>query len=285
MMHWCISSSLLISAVILLRKLNGTWVSARMRYATWGVVLVRLLIPFWTQFYYNSILGSKTMSVWLVQWDRKLTENQEFYQLLMAIYLFGVLITGTVLLISNLRFSYGLRRQREEVSVKDIDLPTYVTAKIDSPCLVGVIRPCIYVNPLVYGDEELLNYTLLHEVCHFRRKDYVWSFLRCLCLCLHWYNPLVWVAAYLSKIDSELACDEAVVHKIGYENRFDYGRALIAVTCGAAQSLPIAATAMIGNECIVKRRVLRIAAEPYTPVSEIIWTVWMLFLIVMYTCL
>lgn len=285
MTQWCLSSCLLIAAVILLRKLNGSWVSARVRYAAWLVVLVRLLIPYWTEVYYKSILGSKSVSVWLAQWDRMITENQELHRLLMAIYLLGGLVTGIVLLASNLRFSYSLRRQREAVSVKHTTLPTYVTEKIDSPCLVGVIYPCIYVTPVVYGDEALLNYTLLHEACHFRRKDHIWSFLRCVCLCLHWYNPLVWVAAYLSKIDSELACDEAVVHKIGYENRFDYGRALIAVTCGAAQLLPIAATAMIGNECIVKRRVLRIAAEPYTPVSEIFWTVWMLFLIVMYTCL
>ena len=83
---------------------------------------------------------------------------------------------------------------------------------LPSPCLVGILSlPAIYLTPEAIQDEDTLRHVLAHELTHFAHKDHIWSALRCVCLVLHWYNPLVWLACVLSRRDGELACDEGAV--------------------------------------------------------------------------
>lgn len=73
----------------------------------------------------------------------------------------------------------------------------------------------------------MLRHTVEHEITHFRHGDHFWSALRSVCIALHWYNPLVWWAAILSRNDAELACDEGTIRRIGEDARAEYGRTLI----------------------------------------------------------
>ncbi len=57
----------------------------------------------------------------------------------------------------------------------------------------------------------MLRHVLTHEFTHYRHGDHLWSMLRCLALAVHWWNPLVWLAAELSRRDAELACDEGAL--------------------------------------------------------------------------
>ena len=83
-------------------------------------------------------------------------------------------------------------------------LPVYQCSLVKSPCLFGLFRPAVYLTPEVMESQVLTRYVLAHELAHYRAKDHIWSLLRSLCLVIHWYNPLVWVAAVLSKRDAML---------------------------------------------------------------------------------
>ena len=75
---------------------------------------------------------------------------------------------------------------------------------------------------LVLTDKTAQRHVLAHELTHYRHGDHLWSLLRCVAVTLHWYNPLVWLAAALSRRDAELACDEGTLHRLGEEERTAY---------------------------------------------------------------
>lgn len=79
--------------------------------------------------------------------------------------------------------------------------------------------------------------------------------LRCACLIVHWYNPLVWWAAALSKRDGELACDEDAIKALGESERISYGRTLIGLTAtGGTKNILRCATTMTGGKNTLKER-------------------------------
>src|SRR5699024_6588497 len=129
----------------------------------------------------------------------------------------------------------------------DISTRVYVTGAIQSPCLFGVPFPAIYIPAAVAEDEQALRHVLAHEQAHRRHADHLWTALRGLCLVLHWYNPLVWRAAVLSRRDGELACDEAAVRMLGESQRAAYGRTLVGLA-EQHSGLLRCATSMSGSD-------------------------------------
>lgn len=184
---------------------------------------------------------------------------------LIAVWVVGIAATGCVLLICNCRFALRLRANRERLDISDAPLPVYITDCVQTPCLFGIFQPAIYLTPEL-SDQQTLRHVLLHELTHRRHLDHIWSALRCVCLALHWYNPLVWVAAVFSKQDAEVACDEAVIRQLGEDQRASYGKTLIDMTCAgqAGKGLLLAATTMVSGKKALKERVIRIARNPKT---------------------
>ena len=164
----------------------------------------------------------------------------------------------------NLRFAHTLRRSRRLLPVEGCPLPVYVSQAIPTPCLFGLLRPCVYVTPITASDPTLLRHTLAHELTHFHHRDYLWSALRGVCLALHWYNPLVWLAGVVSSRDGELCCDEATVARLGEDQWASYGRTLLAVTCQGPGNLLLTATSMTGRGRDIKERILVLAKRPKT---------------------
>jgi murein DD-endopeptidase MepM/ murein hydrolase activator NlpD len=80
---------------------------------------------------------------------------------------------------------------------------------------------------LDWQDEGRLEYLFFHEYVHIRRLDILKKYLLTAVLCLHWFNPLVWVMFIVFNRDMELACDEAVLRQGGFESRKDYALLLI----------------------------------------------------------
>ena len=107
---------------------------------------------------------------------------------------------------------------------------------------------------------------LAHEETHFRHGDHVWGVLRGLCLALHWFDPLVWWAAFLSRRDGELACDEAAIRRLGEDERAAYGRTLIGLTCEKRPALLLTATTMTGSRGGIRERIVLLAKKPRTAV-------------------
>ena len=101
---------------------------------------------------------------------------------------------------------------------------------IQSPFVLGVLRPRIYLpSSLEEGERE---YIILHERYHIRRLDHLIKLLAFGALCLHWFNPLVWLAFVLAGNDMEMSCDEAVLKRLGGDVRADYSASLLSLATG-----------------------------------------------------
>lgn len=106
----------------------------------------------------------------------------------------------------------------------------YLLEGIASPFVAGVFRPRIYL-PYGLGEQER-TYLLLHEQTHIHRGDPLFRVLAYVALTLHWFNPFVWVAFFLSGRDMEMSCDELVLRRMGEEIRCDYSDSLLAMAQG-----------------------------------------------------
>lgn len=184
----------------------------------------------------------------------------------LAVWIAGMAAMAAVFLAGNLRFAARLRKTRRVLPTEAGGLPVYVTEAAETPCLFGLFRPAVYLPPEVAGDAVMLRHALAHENAHFRHGDPVWSVLRGVCLVLHWYNPLVWWAAVLSRRDAELCCDAAAVKALGEAERAAYGRTLIAMTCQRRPELLLAATTMTDGGGGLRERIALLVKRPKTAV-------------------
>lgn len=106
----------------------------------------------------------------------------------------------------------------------------YIADHITSPFVMGLIRPKIYLPSSL--PEAQQGHITAHEQYHIYRLDHIVKFLSFLTLCVHWFNPLVWVAFILSGQDMEMSCDEAVLKKLGPDIRADYSASLLNLATG-----------------------------------------------------
>ena len=313
-----LTSSVLILALLALRTLFRERISRRVQYALWGLVALRLLVPFSLPAAGFSALSaaepvSRTMTERL--------EQREIYKipldpapveptpqvtppplqpdesgsptgesalppggeapvfpvirewvitaadLLRLIWWGGMAVMALWLGITNLRFWRKLRQARIPYSIDECRLPVYLVEEgLPSPCLFGLLRPAIYLTPAAVETPERLRHVLSHETAHARHGDALWSLVRCLCLTIYWFDPLVWAAAAASKTDCELACDEAALRRLGPEERIPYGRtllALIPVRRGPGSPL-LSATTMTADKRRLRDRITRIAENRQT---------------------
>ena len=101
----------------------------------------------------------------------------------------------------------------------------YLSDSIATPFVMGVIAPKIYLPSDTPIAER--RFIIAHERHHLHRGDPLWKLLGYLALCVHWFNPLVWLAFFLGGKDMEMSCDEAVLNRLGEDIRADYSQALL----------------------------------------------------------
>ena len=102
----------------------------------------------------------------------------------------------------------------------------YICPNLPTPILIGLFRPCV-VLPSLSLPESALDLTILHELSHCRRKDAFYKQLVQVCLCIHWFNPLVyWMEKEINRL-CELACDESVLESLPPPQRAAYGDMLV----------------------------------------------------------
>ena len=104
----------------------------------------------------------------------------------------------------------------------------YETDQIDSPFVLGFFRPRIYL-PVGLTEQER-RYVLLHEQAHIRRWDHRFKPLAYVLLCLHWFDPILWIAYRLLCLDIEMATDQAVLRRLDHEEHTspaEYAAALL----------------------------------------------------------
>ncbi|MDO5400142.1 MAG: M56 family metallopeptidase [Eubacteriales bacterium] len=121
-------------------------------------------------------------------------------------------------------FSY-LRIRRQVAASVDIGNRVNLCDYIDTPFILGLIRPRIYLPSQL--DSKTASYVLAHEQAHLRRRDHWWKPLGFALLSVHWFNPMIWAAYVLLCRDIEMACDQAVVRTMSEEQKMHYSGALL----------------------------------------------------------
>ena len=110
-----------------------------------------------------------------------------------------------------------------------------VNRAVASPMLIGFFRPCVILSTVDLTESDL-RYTFLHELTHERRRDILYKWLVQFTLCVHWFNPFVWLMSREIDRACELSCDEAVISKLESRERLEYGDMLMnAVRIGGSR--------------------------------------------------
>lgn len=143
--------------------------------------------------------------------------------------LFGVWLLGVSAMVLYGVFSWRRLAIRLQVSLPEGD-GVYLADGIPTPFIVGIRRPRIYLPSDIPEEEKA--YALMHEREHIRRRDPLWKGMAFAAVCLHWFNPLVWIAFFCAQKDMEMSCDEAVLAKAGGNIRQAYAAALLNLTAG-----------------------------------------------------
>ena len=156
-------------------------------------------------------------------------DNTLFYHLLIFIYLGGLFVTISVLLIQKYQYTKRLKNallieHNETINtlLREINMGqilVFTNDEIASPLVCGLFAPKIYLpTRMDFSNTELLRHILCHETMHIRRKDNWIKAVMLVTLCLHWFNPLVWIMSKYLASDLELACDEAVLRHYDKED-------------------------------------------------------------------
>lgn len=129
---------------------------------------------------------------------------------------------------------HGLYQLDENAVIRDalvrcrVNAAVYSCDTIRSPVVAGVLRPLILIPAsLDFRETELLRHILTHEAMHIRRRDNLVKAFMLAALCLHWFNPLVWLMARELCRDMESACDEAALSLLGQEESAPYAESLL----------------------------------------------------------
>ena len=141
-----------------------------------------------------------------------------------AIWIAGI----AVLLIYSVFTAVKLRRNLRYA--KHIENNIFITDSFKTPFVFGIINPGIYLPSNLSESER--SYVLLHEQTHIKRADHIVKPVFFLITCIHWFNPLVWLAFYLMSEDMELSCDEKVVKQMGSNIKKEYSASLLSMSTG-----------------------------------------------------
>ena len=268
MLKDALTLSALIAAVLLVRAAFKNRVPKRLLYALWLVVLLKLCLP-GTAYALPLLPAEQTAAAQQTETpaqsapaaqqptqaaaqpqtpaQQPASQPQEaakpaaamplVTEPVLMIWFCGSVLLGLWLLVTWLVFTVRLRRSRRFLGRRG-RVRIYAAGSISSPCLAGLI-PAVYLTEDVVQTDaaELI---LRHELTHLRHLDPLWSFCRAAAVTVYWWNPFVWLAAFVSGRDAELACDEAVAVKLSPAQRVAYARAILAQAPRKAAALSLA---------------------------------------------
>ena len=265
-----ITASWVILAVLVLRlllKKAPKWTHV----ALWGLVALRLLLPFPIESVFSLIPSTETLPHEILAYEPvrhseparlDIVTNPVFSQPVSVelpqtvnrVQRFELNMTflwwaGIALMLAYTLISYWRLRHRVREAVR-LRENIYRSERISTPFVLGIFRPRIY---LPFGmSEQDAGHVIAHERAHIHRRDHWWKPMGFLLLTFHWFNPLMWLAYILLCRDIELACDEKVVKTLSREGRADYSQALL--KCSVSHRA-IAACPLAFGEVGVKERV------------------------------
>ena len=272
LLNLSISASWLVLAVLVLRlvsKRSPKWMNVLL----WGIVALRLVLPFSIESALSLIPSAETVSPAVVQFapaptitsgvsvidnavNPSLSEHFSavptasvnplyvWTEIAGWVWLIGL---GAMLLYALV--SYLRLRRRVSVSLPIQD-HIYLCDAISSPFILGVVKPRIYLPSGL--DEVQRQNVLAHEQAHLARRDHWWKPLGFALLAVYWFNPVLWLAYALLCRDIELACDERVIRTMDESAVKTYSTVLLA--CSMPRKAAITCPLAFG-EVGVKERV------------------------------
>ena len=167
-----------------------------------------------------------------------------FADIALLVWLAGALIMAAYGIGSFIRLS---RKVSPSIKVgKDL----YICDYINSPFVLGVLRPRIYIPSTLTEQEK--GHVVAHETAHISRGDHWWKPIGFALLSLYWFNPVIWVAYILLCRDIELACDERVIREMNADGKKEYTSVLL--SCSIPRRT-ISACPLAFGEVNVKRRI------------------------------
>ncbi len=272
LLNLSISASWLVLAVLVLRlvsKRSPKWMNVLL----WGIVALRLMLPFSIESALSLIPSAETVSPAVVQFDPAPTITSGVSVIDNAVnpslsgrfaaaplasvnplyvwtYLAGwVWLIGLGAMLLYALASYLRLRRRVSVSLPIQD-HIYLCDAISSPFILGVVKPRIYLPSTL--DEIQQQNVLAHEHAHLARHDHWWKPLGFALLAVYWFNPVLWLAYALLCRDIELACDERVIRTMDESAVKTYSTVLLA--CSMPRKAVITCPLAFG-EVGVKERV------------------------------
>lgn len=259
LLQMSISGAILILAIVVIRAVVINRLPKKTFLVLWGIALLKLLIPFSVPSVFSvySLVGQNTAVnhlgqtninnfVPIIQGDplelagEMSSVSAIHISLWFVIWFVGTAFCTAFFVISYVRcrfeFSTSLPVQNDFVEkwLEKHQLMRHVSIrqsdKISAPLTYGIFQPVILMPQTTdWKNTKQLQYVLLHECVHIRRFDTVTKLLSTFALCVHWFNPLVWVMYILFNRDIELACDESVVLMSGEASKKDYSLMLISM--------------------------------------------------------
>ncbi len=125
----------------------------------------------------------------------------------------------------------GLSKLKRNLrSAQEAESGVYEAQGLETAFVLGLLKPKIYLPCGLSAEER--EYILLHERTHLRRGDHLIKLAAFVALCVHWFNPLVWLSFLLSTQDMEMSCDEAVIAKLGSGVKKAYSGSLLSLAAG-----------------------------------------------------
>lgn len=244
-MSFYASGLILVTAV--LRKLLGSHMPKTALGILWAAALARLLLPFQVSFpasVYNIAAqlntNRKQAGLLLAGTNPASQGSAPGFSVWGILWVIGAISLALALFISHL---HCRRCYQSALPVEDPFLKSWMEQRrlrrpvrlcysdqIDSPLTCGILRPIILLpKHMDWQDEQGLHFILAHEMAHIRRFDTLIKWILAAALCLHWFNPLVWLMYLLMNRDLELACDAAVLRQYGQETRRPYALTLVSM--------------------------------------------------------
>ena len=250
------SGGILILAIIVIRALAINVLSKKTFNALWGISVVRLMIPFSipSAFSVYSLIGShapgnglqairvlpigasgqeasmpgsitnaaNAVSTWTIVWAAGVLVCAVFFSL--AYWKCWKEFQTSLPVGNDFTENWlSVHQQGRRISIRQ-------SGRFSAPLTYGVLHPVILMpTSTKWENTDSLAYVLAHEYVHIRRFDSIRKLVLIVVLCVHWFNPLVWVMYILANRDIELSCDEAVVRFFGENTKAAYARALISM--------------------------------------------------------
>ena len=254
-----VQAGVLIAAIVIIRAITLYRLPKASFLALWGIVVARLLIPFsltsrWSVYnLFAGLLGHEDAAVpagsFVAVWSDQVPTSPgaavgpaaatPAISPLTALWMGGMVVLAVVFAVLLTRNYRVLRtavpmedhavimKWREEYRLFR-PLAIVRSDQVNSPASIGILRPrIIFPQKMDVDNEQLIRYILVHEYVHIRRFDTLWKLLALCAVCVHWFNPLVWVMLVLLNRDLELSCDEMVLRHFGGTERASYAHSLI----------------------------------------------------------